>query len=84
MRLAASSRYARCAVAERTPEEGNAGGSSAEKGGLRAGDRIVRINGRAVSEMTGDERGDAMKKSPLKLRVQRGGEAVDLTLSLED
>jgi len=58
-------------------------GGRADKGSLRAGDRIVSINGRAVSEMNGDERAEAMKRSPLKLRVQRGEETVDLTLSLE-
>jgi S1-C subfamily serine protease len=58
-------------------------GRPGEKAGLRAGDRIVKINGRAAVELSADERAEALKASPLALIVQRGEETVELKLTLD-
>jgi hypothetical protein len=58
-------------------------GLPAERGGLRAGDRIVTINGRSTSEMSPEERSAAMKQSPLRLTVARGEETVEVSLALD-
>ena len=86
-RLVAAPRPKRYGMRFRSPDalevESVVPAGRAEKGGLRAGDRIVAINGKAADGMTEAERGEALKASPLKLRVQRGEETVELTLSFE-
>jgi hypothetical protein len=58
-------------------------GSPAEKGGLRKGDVILRINGTLNKSLGPDERARALRGSPLKLQVRRGDETVDLQMSLD-
>ena len=58
-------------------------GSPAEKGGLRAGDRITRINGRPVEGLSVDDRVTALKASPLTLTVRRGDASAELVLALK-
>lgn len=57
------------------------GGSAAEKGGLRVGDRIVRVDGTAVTGL----RSRALQRlllveRTLRLDVERGGKSVELTI----
>jgi hypothetical protein len=56
--------------------------SPAEKGGLRAGDRLARMNGRPVEEMDLDARLAALRESPLELTVRRGDSTLVLTMTL--
>lgn len=58
-------------------------GSPAEKGGLRADDRIVRINDRPIKELGVNERVDALRGSPLLVTVKRGKNELQLTMMLE-
>jgi len=55
-------------------------GSPAEAAGVRDGDEIVRLNGRAVAEMSGSEVGQAMMARPLSISLLRDGAAVDVTV----
>ena len=56
--------------------------SPAEKEGLRAGDRVVRMNGRPVEEMDIDAHLAAFRESPLELTVRRGDSTLMLTMTL--
>ena len=58
-------------------------GSPAEKAGLVAGDRILRLNGRPLADLELDDRLDALKTSPLAVQVQRGDASFDFTMTLE-
>ncbi len=58
-------------------------GSPAELGGLAPGDRILEMNGAAVSMMSQDERIAALRASPLALRVDREGKVSEFGLTLE-
>jgi hypothetical protein len=58
-------------------------GRPADKAGLRAGDRVVKINGKPAAEMSADDRARAMKESPLMLVVARGEGTVELKLTLD-
>jgi len=58
-------------------------GRPAEKAGLLAGDRIVKINGRDVAALDAGARSQAFKESPLLLVVQRGETTVELKLTLD-
>jgi hypothetical protein len=58
-------------------------GSPAEAGGLLAGDRVLALNGKVLSELGMSERIEALRGSPLRLRVQRDGEQHELALRLE-
>lgn len=55
----------------------------AANAGLREGDRIVAVNGRAVSEMTPETLGPAMRASPLTLEIERGGARRSVAMSLD-
>jgi S1-C subfamily serine protease len=68
----------------RLPIERVAPGSPAEAAGLRAGDQIVRLNGRAVAEMSASEVGDAMQARPLAIALTRDGVPVDVKLGAKD
>jgi C-terminal processing protease CtpA/Prc len=57
-------------------------GSIARTAGVRPGDRIVRINGRAVSDLPPQEIGAAMRGSPITLEIERGDERVTIEMSL--
>jgi hypothetical protein len=57
--------------------------SPAEQAGLKAGDRIIAMNGRPVEELGVIERLDAIKASPLQIGIKRGKETVDVTMTLK-
>jgi S1-C subfamily serine protease len=57
-------------------------GSPAEAAGLRAGDVIVRMNGRPIEDLGIDERLEALKTSPLQVAVERGKAALEVTMAL--
>jgi S1-C subfamily serine protease len=58
-------------------------GSRAEKAGMRAGDQILKMNGRDIAELSVDDRLKALGGSPLALTVKRGGATVDLKMTLD-
>ena len=58
-------------------------GGPAWTAGLRAGDRIVEINSQAVSALDRGDRISALRTSPLRLRVTRAGEELDLSIALD-
>jgi S1-C subfamily serine protease len=68
----------------RLPVERVAPGSPAAAAGLRAGDEIVRMNGRAVAEMDTSELGKAMLARPLAIELRRNGETVAVTIGATD
>jgi regulator of sigma E protease len=58
------------------------GGSAAARAGLKAGDRVVQADGRAVTSWA--RLVDAIQAhpgTPLRLRVSRGGQLLDLTVT---
>jgi hypothetical protein len=57
-------------------------GSPAAKAGLKAGDRIVMMNGRPVADLDSDQRASLFRASPLTLVVERDGEEVRIEMSL--
>ena len=57
--------------------------SVAQRAGVRAGDRIVSVNGKSVSELEQGELRGLMRQSPLVLEVERGGERLGFELSLD-
>lgn len=58
-------------------------GNAAAETGLRAGDRIVAVNGRAVADITPADFDAAMRASPLTLEIERGGARLIIAMSLE-
>ena len=58
-------------------------GSPAEIGGVRAGDRVLALNGKAVAQLGMSERIEALRGSPLRMSVKRDGEKHELDLRLE-
>jgi hypothetical protein len=58
-------------------------GSPAFVAGLRAGDRIIQINGRPVEELSPADRADAFHSTPMELVALRGEERLVLTMRLE-
>ena len=61
-------------------------GGAAAKAGLRSGDRVLTIDGKAMADATGVR--DAIRASgsggtarPMQWRVQRGGQALEVTVS---
>jgi len=61
-----------------------AAGSIAEVAGLKAGDRILRLNGKAVSEFSPAEIPGALRGSPLSVVVLRAGQELTFELSLDE
>ena len=57
--------------------------SIAQRAGVQSGDRIVSINGKAVSELEQGELRGMMRQSPLVLEIERGGERLEFGLSLD-
>lgn len=55
----------------------------AARAGLRAGDRILSLNGRAVSEIPAAEIGGAMRASPLTIVIERNGVRQTIQMSLD-
>ncbi|GAB4491290.1 MAG: RIP metalloprotease RseP [Thermodesulfovibrionales bacterium] len=61
-----------------------AAGSSAERAGIQAGDRVVEMNGKAIASWKEiDDALTANKGSLLRLRVKRGGEILEFSLQPE-
>lgn len=58
-------------------------GMVAERAGVRAGDRIIAINGTAVAQMSRQQFGEAIRSSPMTLTLERGGERLELAMSLD-
>ncbi len=58
-------------------------GGPAAQGGLQAGDRIIAMNGTPTRDLDSGQRVDALRGSPLELRVRRGTTELELTLSLD-
>ena len=58
-------------------------GGVAQRCGVRAGDRIVSIDGKAVSELEQGELRGLMRQSPLVLEIERDGEQLEFELSLD-
>jgi aspartyl protease/PDZ domain-containing protein len=58
-------------------------GAPADKAGLRAGDRIVRMNGQPVDSLAAAGRVQALQGSPLRLEVLRGDARLTLEMKLE-
>lgn len=63
--------------------EGVDAGSAAAAGGLLAGDEILEMAGRPVDGMDDRARVDALRGSPLVLKVKRSDRTIDLTLTLD-
>lgn len=57
-------------------------GSPADKAGLKKGDTVVAINGTPLGKISSDDRMAQFKKSPLKLRVDRDGSLVEISMEL--
>jgi len=58
-------------------------GFAAARSGIRRGDRILSINGRAVRDIAETDFGQLMRSSPLTLVVDRDGERLTLRMSLD-
>ncbi|MEE8153548.1 MAG: aspartyl protease family protein [Phycisphaerales bacterium] len=54
--------------------------SIAERAGLKAGDIIIRLNGKDVSSLSVDELGTLFRSSPVKLVIERDGEEVQIEM----
>jgi len=60
-----------------------ASGSPAEEAGVRVGDRVLRIGGTSVASLSSDDIAAAMRAPHVTLTVQRGGETIEIAMSLE-
>jgi predicted aspartyl protease len=67
----------------RIPVENVAAGSPADAAGVRAGDEIVRLNGRAVAEMSAPEVGVIMQSRPLTIGLVRDGKPIEVTVGVK-
>jgi len=54
--------------------------SIAERAGLQAGDMIVRLNGKDVSNLSVDELGTLFRSSPVKIVLRRDGEELEIQM----
>lgn len=57
--------------------------SPAQRAGLKAGDKILAINGSPLDTLSETEQLSAFRESPLRLRVSRGGATQEITLELK-
>lgn len=64
----------------RLPIDRVVAGSPAETAGVRAGDQIVRLNGRTAAKMSAFELSQAFQARPLAITLMRGGETVEVTV----
>lgn len=58
-------------------------GMAAAAAGLRAGDRIVALDGRSVSGLSQLDLATLFRRSPLKVTVERDGETVEIMMTLD-
>jgi predicted aspartyl protease len=58
-------------------------GSPAEAGGVHAGDRVLALNGKEVDELGVSERIQALRASPLHLRLEHDGKPREVHLRLD-
>jgi len=58
-------------------------GLPAAEAGLMSGDRIVAMNGQSLKSLNDDERMSFMRGSPLVLRIERGADTIELTMTLD-
>jgi C-terminal processing protease CtpA/Prc len=58
-------------------------GMVAEQAGVRAGDRILAINGRPVSQLSPEQFRTEIRSSPMTLSLQRGDDRLELRMSLD-
>jgi predicted aspartyl protease len=65
----------------RLPVEKVVPGSPAEKAGVRAGDQIVRLNGRVAAEMSPFDLSQAFQARPLAITLLRDGKTVELKVA---
>lgn len=56
-------------------------GSLADKAGLRSGDRITQMNGRAVESLGASERVDALRGSPLAVTILRDKHTFEISMA---
>ncbi|MBI3450927.1 MAG: aspartyl protease family protein [Acidobacteria bacterium] len=58
-------------------------GSPAEKAGIRAGDRILKVNGTPVKDLDTTRLGEMLHASPVKLAIQRDGKESEISMALD-
>jgi len=58
-------------------------GMVADQAGVRAGDRILAINGTAVAQMSAEQFRTAIRSSPMTLTLQRGEQRLEVRMALE-
>lgn len=58
-------------------------GAVAARAGLRPGDRIVSLNGRAVSDIPHSDLPNAMRASPMTMVIERNGQRQTIQMSLD-
>ncbi|HZE88704.1 MAG TPA: aspartyl protease family protein [Verrucomicrobiae bacterium] len=58
-------------------------GSPAEKAGLLAGDRILKINGTPAKDLDTTRLGEMLHASPVKLAIQRDGKESEISMALD-
>jgi hypothetical protein len=58
-------------------------GSPAAEAGLQGGDVVLGMNGRAIGEVSVDDRLAALRSPALALSVKRGGETLEISMELD-
>jgi S1-C subfamily serine protease len=56
-------------------------GSAGEKAGITAGEKVLEINGAALSALGDDARRTAMHTSPLRLKLEKDGKAREVIVT---
>lgn len=59
-------------------------GAVAARAGLRRGDRILRMNGKAVAEIGAVDIPGYLRASPLELVIERDGAELTIRMSLDE
>jgi len=63
--------------------EGVVEGMAAEASGLRAGNRILALDGTSVSDLSMLDLATMFRRSPLTVSVERDGETIEMTMTLD-